>query len=258
MLQFSFSWDFVNIDSKNNCLKKWTKNFSYNCDVYFSSSTELFVQTKHVHSLTVKYCKCVKSLTDIREVLGDTRWRVEHKSWSAGRTGHRVGRSSASAIADCLWLVPFPAHSYVIICDKLLCSQATKPLVIGLAYRAHTALKLHEALKHTFGECAFSHTYSHLDSYKPNFGLQWQMDLVFQSQGMEGLILISRFTLSGVQQSSVVLAMSSTSTPNFFKFFKSSVTKNLLIQSLCSHQCHTKLSSTLWLRPPMSFQSSDT
>lgn len=55
--------------------------------------------------------------------------------WSAGSTGHCVGRSSASASPDCPWFVPFPAHSYVIICDKLLCSQATNPHVRGLAYR---------------------------------------------------------------------------------------------------------------------------
>lgn len=45
----------------------------------------------------------------------------------AGSTGHCVGRGSASASPDCPWFVPFPAHSYVIICDKLLCSQATNP-----------------------------------------------------------------------------------------------------------------------------------
>lgn len=41
--------------------------------------------------------------------------------------GHCVGRGSASASPDGPWFVPFPAHSYVIICDKLLCSQATTP-----------------------------------------------------------------------------------------------------------------------------------
>jgi len=105
--------------------------------------------------------------------------------WSAGSTGHCVGRGSASASPDCPWFVPFPAHSYVIICDKLLCSQATNPHVRGLAYwttlrkpHAHRALKIHERVcahthththTHTHIEapkCAFLHTYSHFDSHK--------------------------------------------------------------------------------------------
>lgn len=34
---------------------------------------------------------------------------------------------SASANPDCPWFVPFPAHSYVIICDKHLGGKVTNP-----------------------------------------------------------------------------------------------------------------------------------
>lgn len=83
---------------------------------------------------------------------------------SAGSTGHCVGRGSASASPDCPWFVPFPAHSYVIICDKLLCSQATNPHVRGLAY--WTTLRkphAHRALEDSW-TCARALKHSHRDT----------------------------------------------------------------------------------------------
>lgn len=146
--------------------------------------------------------------------------------WSAGRTGHCVGRSSASASLYPPWFVPFPAHSYVIICDKLLCSQATNPHVRGLAYwttlkkqHARRTLKMHEETRsHTIVEmnkCAFSPTYSHMDSNKQNFWLQLQVGFVFRSQRIEDISPVSRLTLSSVQQTSVVLVVPSIYTSQF-------------------------------------------
>lgn len=64
--------------------------------------------------------------------------------------------------------------------------------------QAHTLIETHK--------CAFSHTYSQ----KQNFGRQGQVGFVFGSQWMEGIILASTLTLSGVQQTSVVPVVPST------------------------------------------------
>lgn len=86
--------------------------------------------------------------------------------WTAGSTGHCVGRGTASANLDCPWFVPFPAHSYVIICDKHLCSEATNPRQCpGLlsnsdkATRTDGASNLHEHT-HTYRDtrmCVLTH-----------------------------------------------------------------------------------------------------
>lgn len=111
--------------------------------------------------------------------------------WSAGSTGHCVGRGSASASPDCPWFVPFPAHSYVIICDKLLCSQTTNPRQCPGLPKQLWESHMHTGpwrCRHTYTliethKCAFLYTYSHIDSHKQNFWLQCQVGFVFWSRG---------------------------------------------------------------------------
>lgn len=89
--------------------------------------------------------------------------------WAAGSTGHCVGRGSASANLDCPRFIPIPAHSYVIICDKHLCSGAANPYQCpGLVSSSDKATCTDRA-----------HTDSHIDAHKQNFGLQCQMGFVF-------------------------------------------------------------------------------
>lgn len=45
--------------------------------------------------------------------------------WGRTAAGARYCVGLASANPDCPWFVPFPAHSYVIICDKHLGSKVT-------------------------------------------------------------------------------------------------------------------------------------
>lgn len=47
--------------------------------------------------------------------------------WGRTAAGARYCVGSASANPDCPWFVPFPAHSYVIICDKHLGGELTYP-----------------------------------------------------------------------------------------------------------------------------------
>lgn len=47
--------------------------------------------------------------------------------WGQTAAGARYCVGSASANPDCPWFVPFPTHSYVIICDKHLGGEVTYP-----------------------------------------------------------------------------------------------------------------------------------
>lgn len=88
-------------------------------------------------------------------------------------TGYCVG--SASANPDCPWFVPFPAHSYVIICDKHLCSEVTNPRQCpGLLNNSDKATCTDGVLHTETHKCAYFYTL-----HKQNFGLPRRVGFVF-------------------------------------------------------------------------------
>lgn len=134
---------------------------------------------------------------------------------SAGSTGHCVGRGSASASPVCPWFVPFPAHSYVIICDTLLGSQATKSTCQspGLLNKSSKDAHAHTGT----GRCMNANTFratnvhSHTRMYTNKlWGCSDKWFMFHGAKGSEGIILATTLTLSKVQHTSLVPVVPST------------------------------------------------
>ena len=174
------------------------------------------------------------------------------------RVGHR-GPERLLPTQRPPWSSPLPAHSYVIICDKLLYSQATNPHVSGLAYKtnskatcvrtcAHThthTLTVSLSLVHTLPP-SHTHTHTHTQTHKEKQKLSAVATRAFVvwSWPTLDLILAFRETHSGVQQTDWAAFCRAQHFPlSALHFPKATVTKEAAAMPLCS-RVPQKLPST--------------